>query len=107
MRNTRHIRTGLFFSLLTIIIFSLLPQSMLAAPAASQHTAAVSVAPRVTQAIDESQVVTLGRNTRPEANRANDRGALLWFLYQRGQRLAGIRRLQHVTGHVLSPFSDV
>ncbi|MGA8428573.1 MAG: protease pro-enzyme activation domain-containing protein [Candidatus Sulfotelmatobacter sp.] len=76
MRNTRHIRSGLFSSLLTIIVFSLLPQSLLAAPAASQHTAAVSTGPRVTQAIDESQLTTLGRNTRPEANRANDRGAL-------------------------------
>ena len=76
MGNTRHTRTGLFFSLLTIIIFSLLPQSLLAAAASSQHTAAVSTGPRVTQAIDESQVVTLGRNTRPEANRTNDRGAL-------------------------------
>src|SRR5277367_6885492 len=38
---------------------------------------ATSDAPsRITQAIDESQVVTLGRNTRPEANAANDRGAL-------------------------------
>jgi subtilase family serine protease len=31
---------------------------------------------RLTQALDESKLVTLGGNTRPEANAANDRGAV-------------------------------
>ena len=39
------------------------------------HAASTSAAaPRITQAIDEGQLVTLGRNTRPEANHKNDRG---------------------------------
>jgi hypothetical protein len=65
MNNARRSSTRLFFALFSIAVFGLLPQSTLAANTA-----------RITQPIDETKLVTLSRNTRPEANATNDRGAL-------------------------------
>jgi subtilase family serine protease len=58
-------------SLKTIFLVCALALSTLAA---AGQTA--PVAPRITQAIDEGKLVTLRGNTRPEATKANDRGAL-------------------------------
>ena len=49
---------------------------LLAVAALSLPAFAQSSSIRITQAIDESNLVTLTRNTRPEANLANDRGVL-------------------------------
>jgi Pro-kumamolisin, activation domain len=72
MSNTRHVCSSLLLVAMIVAIFSLLPQAAVAAP---QQTAAVPVV-RITQAIDETQLVTLTRNTHPAANAQNDRGAL-------------------------------
>src|SRR5271170_6581244 len=59
------------FSLKTIFAVCALALSTLAA---AGQTA--PVAPRITQGIDEGKLVTLRGNTRAEATKANDRGAL-------------------------------
>ena len=48
----------------------------LAASSAKAASATAAIPVRVTQGVDETQLVTLSRNTRPEANATNDRGAL-------------------------------
>jgi subtilase family serine protease len=45
-------------------------------PARAQSMAGGAAAPLITQPIDERVLVTLAGNTRPEANTANDRGAV-------------------------------
>jgi hypothetical protein len=59
-----------------VLLVVLLAVAALSLPAFAQTSSGTSVPDRITQAIDESNLVTLSRNTRPEANRANDRGAL-------------------------------
>jgi pro-kumamolisin-like protein len=48
----------------------------LAAPSAKAASATAAIPVRITQGVDESQLIPMSRNTRPEANRTNDRGAL-------------------------------
>jgi hypothetical protein len=65
--------------LLTLVVLSLLAifsTTTFASPAKPPQSNAATVAPRVTQPIDESRVVSLVHNTRPEATPANDRGAV-------------------------------
>ena len=56
-------RTNLAFSLAMLVMVLTLSQAMVASSSASRP-----VPDRVTQVINESQTITLHRNTRPEAN---------------------------------------
>ncbi len=60
-------------ALLVILVSMLVPTGLLFA-AAPRAAAASGVPDRITQTIDDSQLVTLRGNTRPEANATNDRG---------------------------------
>jgi hypothetical protein len=69
-----------------VLLVVLLAVAALSLPAFAQSSSI-----RITQAIDESNLVTLTRNTRPEANATNDRGAVpegfaiehMFFMLQR------------------------
>ncbi len=74
--SNRRISISLFFNLFAIATIALLPQAMFGAAAKTTTSAAVTVPDRITQGIDETRLVTLSRNTRPEANAKNDRGAV-------------------------------
>lgn len=54
----------------------LISSAFAAAPLKPVHAPAPSASNRITQAIDEAHVARMARNTRPEANSANDRGAV-------------------------------
>src|SRR5580704_6737889 len=81
MRKAPYTRSVLFAAMLSMALI-LLSQTMFAgsrtAQVAARNTSrTVSTIPdRVTQAVDESSLVKLSRNTRPEMNALNDRGAL-------------------------------
>ena len=63
--------------LLALLFVSALTLPAFAQKASVQPTStAASVPDRITQPINEAQLVTLQRNTRPEANARNDRGAV-------------------------------
>src|SRR5580700_8418415 len=68
MRSVRRIRPVFFVSIFALLMA--LSQGMFA----SGHAA--SVPGRITQQIDENNLVKLAGNTRPEANATNDRGAV-------------------------------
>ncbi len=78
MRRTPRTRSILFVAMFCLAMALFLPTVYAANPAPSAAAAkAVSPIPaRVTQAIDETELVRLDRNTRPEANVKNDRGAV-------------------------------
>ena len=52
----------------------LIATAALTLPSFAQKASAAAVPDRITQPINEAQLVTLQRNTRPEANSRNDRG---------------------------------
>src|ERR1700690_2603560 len=54
----------------TLILFLLLAFALVAGPMAQAQSRPILI----TQAVDESKMVTLAGNTRPEANKQNDRG---------------------------------
>src|SRR5580698_7542130 len=68
MRDTRRIRPLLFVAMFAVAF------AALTLPAFAQKAPIASVPGRITQPIDESNLVTLARNTRHEANAKNDRG---------------------------------
>jgi hypothetical protein len=68
MRNPRRIRPVLFVAMFALAF------AALTLPAFAQKAPIASVPGRITQPIDESDLVTLARNTRHEANSKNDRG---------------------------------
>jgi len=70
MRMNSHV-CGRVFSLLAFVAVVALFTAGFATPAFSQ-----AVPSRITQPIDETKLATLARNTRPEANLGNDRGAV-------------------------------
>ncbi|MGD0842532.1 MAG: protease pro-enzyme activation domain-containing protein, partial [Candidatus Acidiferrales bacterium] len=61
------------FAGLLIVVAGLL---FAAAPVCAQVESAQATRQLITQSIDESKIVTLAGNTRPEANATNDRGAV-------------------------------
>jgi hypothetical protein len=70
--SIRRIRQVLFVALFSVALI-LLSQPMFA----SAHSGAAAAVPeRVTQQVNDAQTITLSRNTRPEANALNDRGAV-------------------------------
>ncbi|MGB0050159.1 MAG: Ig-like domain repeat protein, partial [Terriglobales bacterium] len=68
MRNVRRVRPVFFVSIFTLLLA--VSQGMFASGKAA------SVPDRITQQIDENNLVKLAGNTRPEANSRNDRGAV-------------------------------
>src|ERR1700733_4169352 len=70
MRNARRIRPLLFVAMFAVAF------AALTLPAFAQKASIAAVPDRITRAIDESNLLTLSRNTRPEANHMNDRGAV-------------------------------
>jgi hypothetical protein len=76
MKNARSIRPLLFVAMFAVA-FPALTLPAFAQKTSVQLSSASAIVPaRITQAIDERNLVTLSRNTRPEANRMNDRGAV-------------------------------
>jgi Pro-kumamolisin, activation domain len=65
-------------SLLSVLFFlaAFTTNTFAKSPAPAQADSGATVTDRITQSIDVDHTVTLGRNTRPEANHQNDRGAL-------------------------------
>jgi hypothetical protein len=63
-------------SLLVALLTVAMTLPALAAPSAKAASATAAIPVRLTQSIDESQLIPMSRNTRPEANSTNDRGAL-------------------------------
>src|ERR1700685_2799431 len=63
-------------SLLVALLTVAMTLPALAAPSAKAASATAAIPVRLTQSIDESQLIQMSRNTRPEANSTNDRGAL-------------------------------
>lgn len=81
MKNARRIRPVLIAAMIAVGL-AVLSQTMFAASSSSTAgaqkgaPAVASVPGRITQPLDETQTITLQRNTRPEANATNDRGAV-------------------------------
>ena len=86
MKNARCFRPVFFAAIFALLLA--MPQGMFASGKAA------SVPARITQQIDESKLVKLAGNTRPEANSRNDRGAVsdsfniehMFLLLQRSPR---------------------
>jgi subtilase family serine protease len=98
---------GVFASALAILAAA----RMLTAATTTAQSVAPAARTLITQQIDESNLVTLGGNTRPEANAQNDRGpvadsfalAHMWLLLRRPPELQ--QALDRYTDQLTDPHS--